>query len=92
MNCDRNDENILIKKRKSKTTGKTYYKLIPIDHSLSFPDCIKISEYEMCWMGWDQAKEPFCDELKQYIRKINIIEDMNRLSKAVKMREVNNIR
>lgn len=42
----------------------------------------------MCWMGWDQAKEPFCDELKQYIRKINIIEDMNRLSKAVKMREV----
>lgn len=43
----------------------------------------------MCWMGWDQAKEPFSDELKQYIRKINIIDDMNRLSKAVKMREVN---
>jgi hypothetical protein len=41
-------------------------------------------------MGWDQAKETFCDELKQYIRKINIIEDMNRLSKAVKMREVIN--
>jgi hypothetical protein len=42
----------------------------------------------MCWMGWDQSKEPFCDELRQYIRKINIIEEMNRLSKAVKMREV----
>ena len=42
----------------------------------------------MCWMGWDQAKKPFNEELKSYIRKINIMEDMNRLSKAVKMREV----
>jgi len=39
-------------------------------------------------MGWDQAKEPFSDEIKNYIKKINIIEDMNKLSKAVKMREV----
>lgn len=45
----------------------------------------------MCWMGWDQSKEAFSDELKQYIRKINIIEDMNRLSKAVKMRDVKNL-
>ena len=62
---------------------------MPIDHSLSFPDCIKISEYEMCWMSWDQANIPFCDEIKNYVRKINIIEDMNRLSKIIKMRDVN---
>jgi len=44
----------------------------------------------MCWMSWDQANKPFCDEIKNYVRKINIIEDMNRLSKIIKMRDVNN--
>jgi hypothetical protein len=43
----------------------------------------------MCWMSWDQANIPFCDEIKNYVRKINIIEDMNRLSKTIKMRDVN---
>lgn len=32
LNCDRNDENILIKKVNDKLV------LIPIDHGLSFPD------------------------------------------------------
>jgi len=44
----------------------------------------------MCWMGWDQANKPFCDEIKNYVRKINIVEDMNRLSKTIKMRDVKN--
>lgn len=88
LNCDRNDENILVVKKKDKN-GKSVYKLIPIDHSLSFPDCIKISEYEMCWMGWDQAQQPFSKELLSYIKKIDIMGDMKYLSKSIKLREVN---
>jgi hypothetical protein len=87
LNCDRNDENILVAKKKDKN-GKSYYKLTPIDHSLSFPDCIKIQEYEMCWMGWDQARTPFSQEILQYIKKINVLEDIKRLSQSIKMREV----
>jgi len=87
LNCDRNDENILVCKKRDKTTGKSYYRLIPIDHSLSFPDCIKIQEYEMCWMGWDQAQVPFSKELLSYIKKIDIMGDMQRMSNSIKLRD-----
>jgi len=87
LNCDRNDENILVVKKKDKE-GKSHYRLIPIDHSLSFPDCIKIQEYEMCWMGWDQSvHKPFSKEILNYIDNINIMEDMKRMSQSIKLRE-----
>jgi hypothetical protein len=89
LNCDRNDENILVQKKRDKKTGNVYYRLIPIDHSLSLPDCIKISEYEMCWMNWDQARVPFSNEDLKYIRNINYLEDMKRLSHNIKLRDVN---
>ena len=52
INCDRNDDNILVMKfkfnnntrKKQKNSDKSYYKLIPIDHSLSLPDSIEILE------------------------------------------------
>jgi hypothetical protein len=88
LNCDRNDENILVKKKKDMSNGKVLYKLIPIDHSLSFPDCIKIQEYEMCWMGWEQATLPFNKEMLSYIKKIDYMSDMNRMSGIIKLRDV----
>jgi hypothetical protein len=88
LNCDRNDENILVIKRKEKLSGKVVHRLVPIDHSLSFPDCIKIQEYEMCWMGWDQAQIPFSKEMLAYISKIDILSDMKRLSSIIKLRDV----
>lgn len=49
LNCDRNDENILIsKKRKENNNNRLSlnaeydFRLIPIDHGLSFPDCFEI--------------------------------------------------
>jgi hypothetical protein len=47
QNCDRNDENILIKK----TPGK--FQLLPIDHGLSFPDTFSVIKDEVCWMYWN---------------------------------------
>ncbi len=42
----------------------------------------------MCWMTWDQATVPFSKELLDYIDKINILEDMHRLSQCIKLRDV----
>ena len=71
----------------SNNNKKYYYKLIPIDHCLTFPDCLKIFDYELCWTGWDQANQPFSEKMKKYIENIDIIADMERLSKVIKLRE-----
>ena len=54
MNCDRNEENILIKKSVKFHNNKKLIKLkmIPIDHGLSFPDHLDISQDEIVWMNW----------------------------------------
>ena len=90
LNCDRNDENILIQK-KIKTSEdsdeeKKFYKLIPIDHALSFPSCLEIGDFDICWMSWKQANIPFTQEEKEYIESINIIEDMERLNSYIYLR------
>lgn len=74
--------------RKINLKGIKEIKLIPIDHCLSFPDCIEINEYEMCWMGWKQSKEKFSSKLKEYISNINIDNDLNKISNIVKIRPV----
>jgi len=53
LNCDRNEGNILVQK----CNGK--YRLIPIDHGLTFPDCFKICTYELVWMEWPHVKKTF---------------------------------
>ena len=85
LNCDRNDENILVVKKKN-TKGEREFKLIPIDHALSFPDCIEINEYEICWMGWEHSQKPFSKKMKDYIANIDILEDMKKISDVVKIR------
>jgi len=90
LNCDRNDENILVVKKRDKLTGKSFYRLVPIDHSLSFPDCIKIQEYEMVWMSWDQSQKPFSKEMLKYIDQIDIEKDIKRMRQIIKLREVLN--
>lgn len=42
----------------------------------------------MCWMGWEQSKEPFSDEIISYIKNINIKEDLNRISNNIKIRQI----
>ena len=44
LNCDRNDENILLQIKSRKEDKKTLYKLIPIDHALSFPSSLEIGD------------------------------------------------
>ncbi len=42
----------------------------------------------MCWMTWQQSKKPFSKEILQYIEKIDIQEDIKRISENIKIREV----
>ena len=88
LNCDRNDENILLikKNKKNSKENETFYKLIPIDHAYSFPSCLEIGDFEICWMSWSQAEKPFTDEEKKYIDSINIIEDMKYLNQYIFLR------
>ena len=90
LNCDRNDENILLQKKlkKSKDSDEEqkYYKLVPIDHALSFPSCLEIGDFDICWMSWKQAEVPFTQKEKEYIENINIIEDMEKLNSYIYLR------
>ena len=88
LNCDRNDENILLikKHKKNSKNNETFYKLIPIDHAYSFPSCLEIGDFEICWMSWSQAEKPFTEAEKEYIDSINIIEDMKQLNKFIFLR------
>ena len=90
LNCDRNDENILLQKKIKKSEDsdeeKKFYKLVPIDHALSFPSCLEIGDFDICWMSWKQAEVPFTQKEKEYIESINIIEDMEKLNSYIYLR------
>jgi len=52
LNLDRNDGNILVKKKRGQD-GEKHYRLIPIDHALSLPSDLEINSWDICWMDWD---------------------------------------
>ncbi|CAD8155101.1 unnamed protein product [Paramecium pentaurelia] len=93
LNCDRNEENILVRKKKiNQTTGQTRqaydYFLIPIDHGYTFPDCFKICRDEVVWYHWGQMTQKFTQEEKCFIDKIDPIKDVQILREKVKLREI----
>ena len=53
FNLDRNTENILVQH------AGDQYRLVPIDHGLCLPDTLEINSYEIAWLGYDQAEQPF---------------------------------
>ncbi|CAD8067503.1 unnamed protein product [Paramecium sonneborni] len=93
LNCDRNEENILVRKKKIKQpqgqTRQAYdYFLIPIDHGYAFPDSFKICRDELVWYHWGQMTQQFTQEEKYFIDKIDPIKDVQILREKVKLREI----
>ncbi len=89
LNIDRNECNILVRtKYSSKTAGKKIRKLIPIDHGLSFPDTLSVCSYDLCWLSWRQAEEPFSKRSLEYIGMIDIKQDIALLEKTLKFRPI----
>ena len=86
LNLDRNSENILVKTKI--INGKKQYKLIPIDHGLSIPDNLSINSYDLCWLSFPQAEEPFSKKSLEYISSINIVSDIDKLKKNFMFRPI----
>jgi len=88
LNCDRNEENILLKKIDKQRTGTIVQGMIPIDHGLSLPSNFEIMDYEIVWMGWGAAKKPFSQECLDFIENINIDENLELLKTKLKVRDI----
>jgi hypothetical protein len=94
LNCDRNEENVLVKKWQSMvetSTGvkcKKEYKLIPIDHGLSFPDNFAIYTTELVWMNFSQIQGPLSTEELLFIDGIDPEGDCQLLREKLGFREI----
>lgn len=91
LNCDRNDENVLVVKKRTTGTvnqnGKTGVRddleLIPIDHGYCLPAQLRIDCWDWVWFDYPQVKQPVCAEIIEYMKTIDIEDALEKLSKEV---------
>ncbi|OWZ05609.1 Phosphatidylinositol 3 and 4-kinase [Phytophthora megakarya] len=86
LNTDRNDANILVRKRRSLTTGHAKYELIPIDHGYCLPQFLEIGWCDWCWYNWPQLLNPLSAEDRAYVLSLSAQEDVDRLAKRIPLR------
>jgi hypothetical protein len=55
MSLDRNTCNILVQRQENSES----LKLIPIDHGLTLPDSLEVATFDLVWLEFKQAHEPF---------------------------------
>jgi hypothetical protein len=67
---DRNEANILV------TDGPAGLVLVPIDHSLSMPETLEISEIDLCWMNFPQCKEKTDAHCEEFISSLDPLKDI----------------
>jgi len=89
LNLDRNECNILVKTKIDRKTGKKVRKLIPIDHGLAIPDNLAVCSFDLVWLNWSQAEEPFSSRSLKYIESIDIKKDIELLENTFKFRPMN---
>jgi len=71
--------------KKKKKRIKT---LVPIDHGLSFPDTLAICSFDLAWLSWSQAEEPFTSKSLKFIESIDVLKDVDILEKTFKFRPI----
>ncbi|KAG7380346.1 Phosphatidylinositol 4-kinase type 2-beta [Phytophthora pseudosyringae] len=86
LNTDRNDANILVRKRRSPTTGHAEYELIPIDHGYCLPQFLEIGWCDWCWYNWPQLQKPLSAEDRAYVLSLSAQKDSDRLAKRIPLR------
>lgn len=84
FNLDRNSENILVQR----SSTENQYTLIPIDHGLTLPDSLELCSYDVIWLGFDQASEPFSQRTLDYIQRLDVDADIEMLESSFKFRPV----
>lgn len=62
LNMDRNEGNVLIDQNR---------KMIPIDHGLCLPDRLDVTEDNLLWMSFPQAKQEFSPESLEFIASLD---------------------
>ncbi len=77
-NLDRNACNILV--------SEDHTTLIPIDHGLTIPDSLEVCTYDLAWLSFPQADEPFSAKTCEYIESIDVDADIDMLESTFKMR------
>ncbi len=87
IDCCLIEQDILTTESTSSKT-RSCLKLIPIDHGLSIPDTLAVSSYELAWLSFDQAQEPFSRSTLEFISKIDVLKDIEQLESCLPFRPV----
>ena len=75
MSLDRNSCNILVQKQ----TDSETLKLIPIDHGLTLPDSLEVATFDLVWLDFKQAHEPFSQKTLEYVDNLDIDSDVTKV-------------
>jgi hypothetical protein len=59
---------------------------VPIDHGLTIPDSLAIQSFDLAWLSYDQASEPFSQKTLDYIHKLDVDADIRFLEANFKLR------
>eukprot|EP01053_Blabericola_migrator_P011438 Blabericola_migrator_1__11437@NODE_67_length_15652_cov_76_134937_g60_i0_p3_GENE_NODE_67_length_15652_cov_76_134937_g60_i0NODE_67_length_15652_cov_76_134937_g60_i0_p3_ORF_typecomplete_len708_score106_77PI3_PI4_kinase/PF00454_27/8_7e18_NODE_67_length_15652_cov_76_134937_g60_i0791410037 len=61
-------------------------RLIPIDHGLTLPDCLDITDFDLAWLNWPQSHVPLLPAELEYIDKLKPDTDAEWLSSKLSLR------
>lgn len=81
LNADRNDGNILFRRRSSKPI-----ELIPIDHGMSLGSKLALKASEMVWTGFPQIKKEIDPRLKKFVLNLNPERTIKKLSENLDLK------
>lgn len=100
LNCDRNDENVLVVKRPilnlkdtndnasspSSSGSESYeFDLIPIDHAYCLPAKLCIDCWDWFWFSFPQVRNPIHPDIKDYILSIDIDKCIEKVTQEVSL-------
>ena len=67
-------------------TGKSEPRLVPIDHGLTIPDSLAIESFDIAWLSFEQAEQPFSAKTLAYIERLDVDADIRFLEANIKIR------
>eukprot|EP00595_Chromulina_sp_UTEXLB2642_P000249 CAMPEP_0196761654 /NCGR_PEP_ID=MMETSP1095-20130614/963_1 /TAXON_ID=96789 ORGANISM="Chromulina nebulosa, Strain UTEXLB2642" /NCGR_SAMPLE_ID=MMETSP1095 /ASSEMBLY_ACC=CAM_ASM_000446 /LENGTH=586 /DNA_ID=CAMNT_0042111499 /DNA_START=547 /DNA_END=2306 /DNA_ORIENTATION=+ len=82
LNCDRNDQNVLVIKKSGKVKTDDL-ELVPIDHAYCLPPQLYIERWDWFWFNYPQISRPVCKEIIDYMNRLNIDKLLDHLSHHV---------
>lgn len=84
FNMDRNSDNVLVKMA---STSSAPVQLVPIDHGYILPSYKHLEEVHACWLYWPQAKEPYSEDMLEYLDALDAEKDLMLLRSTLTLPE-----